>query len=245
MTYWPLEEGRLCREGLWQGRGKTFVRNALCTVARPNLRATLLLPGIDLGCIPRLTEQGSITADTRVVAVERDFDTYSRIRTKLGKQPNLTLWNRELEAYSAQYYLPHDVDNFDFAYCDWCGPLTNRKFAWLRELGQIMESDSVFSTTFMRSSLRLHFLDNTLGQVAWSRARSVLDDCVGGKLLPGLRLRENDFTDTTVRLVAHLRDALRRPFAVLGCFEYNELQLDGYTGGSYMTTIIVQLDQGK
>ena len=228
----------------WQRQGKAQVRSEICDLGGKQLRSVLLLPGLKFGCVRELRRNGSITHNTRISAVEHNMAVADRMVPKIGTMGLRTkLFRMRLEDLHPARYLFVDRKVFDLAYLDWCGPMTESRYDWLCSLSGTMAKGSILSVTYLRSLRNARFEDNKkVGSAAISMAFSLLDDCQGGRITK--RLVITSFSRTTARLVAQTRSAIGRKFRIICCYEYNDTQLAGIAGGSYMTTFKVKLDEG-
>lgn len=113
----------------WDTHTKNVIRNLVCKKPENTYNSILLLPSGTCYDLKELLQNGAISVETRVVAIERDKLLASVIKQKLQEMGfmNFEVHQKDL----------HEVDltqeRFDFVYLDTCGQLTVQILTWLIE----------------------------------------------------------------------------------------------------------------
>jgi len=132
----------------WNGEMKEAARNlAVRSDKKTPAKVYLGLPGSGCKCVREALKQGTIDADTFVVAVERDPATADLIETQLN-------------GLVKDYHLHRDVVNtldlkevlqgrkIDFAFLDLCGSLDMKLAHWMYGLKDVFTTDAVVAYTY-------------------------------------------------------------------------------------------------
>jgi hypothetical protein len=126
---------------------KELARQAILAQSPLRICRGLWLPSAECLDVSLFKDNGNITDDTEVVAVERDPATFKLMMHKLKAMgiKNLDGIKGEVEDYI-------NKKHFDFVHVDWCGFFNLRRFKWIsKSIAPFVRKDSVVVFTVMSS----------------------------------------------------------------------------------------------
>ena len=149
----------------WNGAQKESARVfAVRSDKKTPAKTYLCLPGSGCKCVREALKQGTIDADTFVIAVERDPETADLIETQLN-------------SLVKDYHLHRDVVNtldlkevlqdrrIDFAFLDLCGSLDMKLAHWMYGLKDVFTTNAVVAYTYSILGRNNKFITSAAGNL--------------------------------------------------------------------------------
>jgi len=151
----------------WNGEMKEAARSLAVRSDKKNpAKVYLGLPGSGCKCVREALKQGTIDADTFVIAVERDPETADLIETQLnGLVKDYHLHRDTITTLNIDTVLQDR--KVDFAFLDFCGSLYNELAQWLVDQRHIFTDDAQVAFTFSICPRASSFMNKAKAIFKW------------------------------------------------------------------------------
>ena len=144
----------------WERQSKELPRSLAVRPIGRRVRTALFLPGRRAHCVRAALEAGTIDTMTRLVLVERDEDTAAEMRRivrRLGFNTNPYYHVGQISSLCLRGVL--GSQGLDFAFLDFCAPLTTARADWVyNQLGPVLADNASVALTLLRTVRNCHFM---------------------------------------------------------------------------------------